>query len=41
MTDYSSSIWAIPFSLANRKVTGPAFLVLHGAQFAAHPPGAR
>jgi hypothetical protein len=38
-TDYSSSIWAVPFSLASRKATGPAFLVLHGAEFAVASAG--
>jgi hypothetical protein len=31
---YRSRTWAVPFSAANRKVTGPAFMVLDGAEFA-------
>jgi len=31
---YRSATWAVPFSAAQRKVTGPAFLVADGAAFA-------
>ena len=33
-SEYQSATWAVPFSLADRKVTGSAFRVLEGAAFA-------